>query len=345
MTALAIAPSAAQVASHAPTSVAKQPASQPAAKSPSAAASQQVVPVVNDKPVAKVNGTVLTERDLVREMFIIFPYAKQHNGFPKSQEAEIRAGALQMIIFEELVYQDAVRRGMTVSPEKINRAEAEFKKQFSSPAEYQAYLKSEMGGSSQKVRELIKRSMLIDQYLKTDVENRSKVTMAEARAYYDKNPGKFEQGESFTFQTISILPPRNGTAAQIAEGKKRAQEALKQAKATNSYEQFGLLAEKISEDDYRVNMGDRKTVERDKLPPQVVKAMQAMKPGQVSDLIEIEGAYAIVRLNAHAPAGKVSFDTVEVKLQEDLQKQKYEQLRSNLDKKLRSTAKVEIVNS
>ena len=45
---------------------------------------------VSDKPVARVNGAVLTDRDLLREMFSIFPYAKQHNGFPKAQEAAIR---------------------------------------------------------------------------------------------------------------------------------------------------------------------------------------------------------------------------------------------------------------
>ena len=42
---------------------------------------------VSDKPVARVNGAVLTDRDLLREMYAIFPYAQQHNGFPKAQEA------------------------------------------------------------------------------------------------------------------------------------------------------------------------------------------------------------------------------------------------------------------
>jgi hypothetical protein len=42
---------------------------------------------VSDKPVARVNGAVLTDRDLLREMYAIFPYARQHNGFPKAQEA------------------------------------------------------------------------------------------------------------------------------------------------------------------------------------------------------------------------------------------------------------------
>ena len=76
----------------------------------------QVTPAmqVSDKPVARVNGAVLTDRDLLREMYMIFPYAQQHNGFPKAQEAAIRQGALEMIIFEELVYQEAQHRGLTV---------------------------------------------------------------------------------------------------------------------------------------------------------------------------------------------------------------------------------------
>ena len=55
-------------------------------------------------------------------------------------------------------------------------------------------------------------------------------------------------------------------------------DALKAAKATKTYQEFGLLAEKVSDDDWHVNMGDRKSVEREKLPPPVVKAALAMKP-------------------------------------------------------------------
>jgi peptidyl-prolyl cis-trans isomerase SurA len=320
-----------QVASHSPTTP-------PNPSAPAASPFQ-----AGDKPVAKVNGTVLTDRDLLREMLQIFPYASQHNGFPKEQEASIRQGALQMIIFEELVYQEALRRKLVVSAQELNRSEADFKKQFHSAQEYEQYLKTEMGGSEQTVRSKINRSLLIEQVLKSDVQDKSAVTLAEARAFYDKNPGQFLMPESFTFQSISVLPPQNATADQKKEAAKRAADFLKQAKTTNSYQDFGLLAEKISEDDFRVNMGDHKSVERDKLPPQVVKACLAMKPGQVSDLIQIEQAYTIVRLNAHNLAKKQTFDAVKATLRTDVQKAKYERLRVGLDKKLRANAKVEVL--
>src|SRR5579864_3339380 len=101
--ALTMASASAQMASsHAPT-VTK------AAAAPSMPSAQVSPLTVTDKAVARVNGAVLTDRDLLREMYTIFPYARQHNGFPKSQEAGIRQGALEMIIFEELVYQEGQR--------------------------------------------------------------------------------------------------------------------------------------------------------------------------------------------------------------------------------------------
>ena len=189
----------------------------------------------------------------------------------------------------------------------------------------------------------IKRSLLIEQVLKSDVENKSVVTWAETQAFYDRNASRFQIPESYSFQSISILPPLHPTADQQKEAAKRANDYLKQAQAMKSYQDFGLLAEKISEDDFRVNMGLHKSVEKDKLPPQIIKAFSTMKPGAVSGLISIESAYTIVRLDAHTPAGKQSFESVKAGLKTELQKTKYESLRVSLDKFLRARAQVQIL--
>ena len=127
----------------------------------------------------------------------------------------------------------------------------------------------------------------------------------------------------------------------MQEAKKHAQEALVLAKATKNYEEFGVLAEKISEDDYHVMMGDHKAVDKANLPPQVLQVLQTMKAGQISDLIQIDNFYTILRLNAHNAAGIKSFDDVKDSVRKELEIQKTEQLRVALDKKLRANAKVE----
>jgi peptidyl-prolyl cis-trans isomerase C len=294
------------------------------------------------KPVARVNGTVLTDRDLLREMFAIFPYAKQHNGgFPKAMEANIRSGAMKMMEFEELVYQEAQRRKMTVPSAKMGRALADFRKQFPTDQAFQEFLKTDLNGSLDVLRTKVERSLLIDQVLKTEVNDKADISAVQLKQYYDKNPDRFKTPESLTFQTISILAPDKATPAQLKDVRKRAEDALRKAKATKNYEEFGLLAEKISEDDYRVVMGDHKAVERAKLPPEVLAATGAMKEGQTSELIQIGQSLCVLRLNAHTAAGKQSFETVKKSLREELERSKTESLRSGLDKKLRVGAKIE----
>jgi len=295
------------------------------------------------KPAVRVNGTVLTEADVVRKMYAIFPYAQQHNGFPKALEAEIRKGAIEMIIFEELIYQEAKRLKVPIASVRLSKAEAAFRKQFASKTAYNQYLQNECAGSTQVLREKIRRSLLIDKMLQTQVEEKSIITIAEAKAYYDNNADKFDKPESFRIQTISIIPPKNGGVAVEKEARKRAEDAYELAKATKTYQDFGLLAEKISEDDWHVNMGDRKFVEASKLPPPVVQAASALKPGEVSNLIQLGNSYTIFRMVEHTPAGRTSFAAVKAKLQSDLQKQKRAELRAALNQKLRRDAKIEVL--
>jgi hypothetical protein len=292
--------------------------------------------------VARVNGAVLTGTDLLREEYAIFPYAKQHNGeIPKEFEKQIRDGALKMIVFEELVYQEALRRKITIPAARTQKAEADFRKQFPNPDEFNNFLQSEFNGSRQLLDEKIRRSLLIEALLKVEVENKCSVTPSDVRASFDLNLARFHHPETYTFQTISVLPPQNATPAQLKEGLARGQNALKQAKATKTPEEFGLLAEKISDDDYRVMMGQHKPMPVDQLAPQVLKALSAMRPNDVSDLIQIDQAYTIVRLQAHTPAGQTKFEEVKAQLLKELKEGKRNKLRKALDAKLRQSAKVE----
>jgi parvulin-like peptidyl-prolyl isomerase len=293
------------------------------------------------KPVVKINGVVLTDRDLLREMMTIFPYARTHNGFPKGQEEMIRKGALSMIEFEELVYQEAVRRQMTVPPEKVRRAENAFRSNFQTDEEFEQYLKLEMNGSHEQFRKMVQRSLLIEAYQKARLDEPSKATLAEARAFYDKNPKKFKHGEMVQFQTISVLPPENATAEVKEKARKHVHEVWDLSKKTKNFEEFGLLAEKYSEDDYRVNMGDHKLGQRGAVPEPVQKILDAMKPGQISDICQFGSYYAIFRLETRKPAGLTPFAEVKARLLDDLHKAKYDKLRGDLDKKLRASAKVE----
>jgi len=66
-----------------------------------------------------------------------------------------------------------------------------------------------------------------------------------------------------------------------------------------------------------------------------------MLPGQVSDLIEADGVLTIVRLNAHTPLRVQEFTEVRQALRAQMQSNKTERLRHELDARLRKNAKIE----
>lgn len=304
------------------------------------------------KPVARINGTVLTEMDLLREIYAIFPYAKQHNGsIPKAIEPGIRQGALKMIEFEELVYQEAKRRGMVIAPERLAKAGTAFRKQFETEQQYKEFVQVEGKGSEQAIRTKIRRSLLIEDLLKLEVTNKSTVTLAEAKAYYASHLEEFKLHESYALQTITMMPPVRATPKQpnpppptqdeLKQMRVRAEGALRQAKATKTFEEFGILAEKISEDDYRVMMGNHKSVDVKDLPPEILQAASKLQVGQVSNVIQAEGAYSVIRVNAHSAARTESFEEVSQSLRAQMRSRKTEKLRRELDAKLRKTARIE----
>jgi len=305
-------------------------------------ATSGTVLTANDRPVARINGTILTDRDLLRQMNSDFPYARQHGGqFPKMMEADIRRNALDKIEFEELVYQEALRRKLMVPSAKLTRAMEDFKAQFATENDFQNYLKVEHQGSLKDLKRKVTRAILIDELLTAQMAPAKKLTDVQVRTFYAKNPDRFRKPESVSIQTISFVIPDNATAKQKEDVSKRAHEALQQAKAAKNYEEFGLLAEKVSEDDWRVMMGDHKTVHRGRMPPPVEKVVFSMKAGEVSDIIETENSFCIARVNARDESKLVPFEQVRTKLKRDLEAMQAGKLRKDLEDRLRKNGKIE----
>jgi hypothetical protein len=300
-------------------------------------------PMAAPKPAVRVNGVVLTDADIVREMYTIFPYARQHDGFPKDMEPEIRKGATEMVIFEELLYQKAKARKMEIPAEKLDSALKTFRRQFADPKVYQQYLRLECNNSSAVLREKIRRSLLIEKMLKTEVDQKAVITTAAAKAFYDANAKRYEHDETYSFQTISIVPPDNASQQLKDEAKLKIKDAARLGKAAKTSRDFGVIAEQISEDDWRTKLGDRGPMEASKLPPEVRDALRKMKIGDVSDPIAVGTAWVVVRLNEHAAAGKTPFEKVKSSLIAEMQRDKRLAVRAELNKNLRKEAKIELL--
>lgn len=292
--------------------------------------------------VARVNGVPIPRAAFEQELRRVFPYFSMHgNAVPKEYEADVRRKALDNLINEELVYQEAVRRKLQITPAEWQQRLAEIRKEYGSKAEFEATMKKYFG-AREAFEKKLRHDMLLDKIYLLEVKQKAAVTTADVRKQYAANRDRYVQPESVSFQTISALFPQNPTPADRQAARQRIERVFPQAKAAKNYEQFGVLAEKVSEDDYRVMMGEHKMVHRSTIAPEFAFAF-TMKEGETSGIIESPAGYHIVRLNKHRVAQKLTFTQVSPSIREMLEKQRLKDRSKAFFESLRSKAKVEVL--
>ena len=296
---------------------------------------------VAESIVARVNGAGLSQKDLQHEMRSLFPYSDVHKGrVPGQYSAEVRQKALQQIIFDELVHQEALRRKMTVSTTIYADILKQAKSRFPSKTEYEAYAAQEYG-STRGFEKQLRRGILIALLVDREITQKARMTDAQLRQFYTANQKRFQKPESVWVQSISFNFPEKATPTQRAQARERAATILPKAKAAKSFEEFGQLAEKYSEDDWRIMMGDHRWLHRGRLPSAVEDAAFRMKKEETSEIIETSEAFVIVRVNGKQGVTRIPYSQVSKSLREDMEKAKLLDLRTQFEKQLRSRYKIE----
>ncbi|MBV9087459.1 MAG: SurA N-terminal domain-containing protein [Acidobacteriaceae bacterium] len=293
------------------------------------------------KAVARVNGVPITEAEFEQEMKRIFPYYSQHgNAIPKEYEADVRNKALSNLIQTELAYQEAKRRHLQITPAEWQKRVAEIRKDYQTRTEFEAAIKQYFGTRAAFEAKL-RHDMLLDKIFKLEVIQKANVSEAEVREEYEKNKSSYIVPEAVSFQTISKLFPKNSTTADKQEARKRIDELLPKAQAAKSYEAFGLLAEKSSDDEYRVMMGEHKVAHRGSLAPEFERALFSMKEGDISAVIESPMGYHILRLNKHAEERRLTYSDVRDDIRKSMKQERLSARNKAFQESLRKAATVQ----
>jgi peptidyl-prolyl cis-trans isomerase C len=292
---------------------------------------------------AKVNGVDITERDVQEQMVRLFPFYSIHGGkVPEQYKGEIRKKAVNQVVMDELIYEEAKKRNITVPETTMKSVIDQAKQRLKSQRAYERFAKERYGSVAEFERR-IRRATLIAKFEDVEIAQKSKVSDAKLRDYYEQNKRIFKRPESVWLQTISIMIPADPSAEQKKMARKRIEELLPQAKAAKSFNEFGLLAERASEDDYRVDMGDHKWMHLVAMPEEIRKLVVTMKPGEVSDIVEVQGSLAIFRVNDRRPEKQMEFSEVRDQMRKDLEEATQKDLAARLEKELKAKANIEIL--
>jgi len=288
-------------------------------------------------PVATVNGEAIY-RSTYDEILVALR-DKVRDGDPESVEKYVGARqiALDKSIDEELLYQEAVRGGYEPKNAEIDSIYAQRCADTGSEAKYLATQRSR-GLSKAEVLHSFVKTLAIERYVKAEIESKFTVSDEETRAFYDHHPELFTPDRWLRVGQIFVHAPL---------GRPQKERLAAQVKLTQGYDRirqgrtFESVARDISEDRSGPSGGMVGWVRRGGLPEALDRSVFALKPGEMTGIVESETGYHVMKVYEERGGRLESFDKVQGAAREKLRlKRRGDEIAAVLTR-LRATAKIE----
>jgi len=145
---------------------------------------------------------------------------------------------------------------------------------------------------TKKLKDQFKSQLQLMTVVEKESGKRVSPTPEEVKSIYDKDPAQWGKVRA-SHILIETKPPQGTVAAVDQEARKKAQDALKEARASKD---FGVVAKKYSSDKETAEKGgDLGFFIYEKMEPAFSKAAFALKPGQIGELVETHYGYHIIK--------------------------------------------------
>jgi peptidyl-prolyl cis-trans isomerase C len=291
------------------------------------------------KPVVRVNGKTLTEIDLEAALNEIMPAGVFHGGFSSQKRASYRPRALQEMIDKELLYQEAVSRGLRVSMTQVEADQKKVVKRLGGKEKFKGALKR-AGLTEKQYIEILKKKHHVKQIVQLEVKDKAVVTDKEVYAYYEMKKKTFIRPEARKLKHILISVKPSATVEERNQRKQKAWEVMERIQAG---EDMSAAAWGYSDGPYRVKGGDIGLVHKGRLNPELEKAVFDLELGRLSGIIETIYGYHLVRVEEIKAPEQLTLDDVYPKIKKALTQRKEKQLQDALTASLWAKARIEML--
>jgi len=285
--------------------------------------------------VAVVNGFVITRAKLDKEVHRTQQrFSIMGKSVPDSQLSEFRKQTLERLIDSELLYQESQNTGIKVDKAALDE---KFKKRFPDEAKLKKIL-SGMNMSESALKSEWLRGMAIREFIDREFVSKVKVTEKETKAYYENNPNLFKQSEQVRARHILIKVDSKVNDSEKLKARKTLETIREKLQKG---EDFSTLAKEYSQCPSSAKGGDLGFFGQGKMVKPFEEAAFALKPGQVSDIVETTFGYHLIKLVEKKPESTIPFEKVRNKIEQHLKNEKVQQEVASHLAKLKQEAKVE----
>jgi peptidyl-prolyl cis-trans isomerase C len=288
--------------------------------------------------LVRVNGTPITRQEVDRAVKVLLA----QNQVPEPVAPEImkqaQTAALEQLTSAELLYQQGAKLEVKDLEKQVTERVAQNRAKFASDAEFENALK----GVDMTVKDMLdftRKDITINNLIEKRFTATTIISDAETRKFYDDNLEKyFKKPESVRASHILIGVDEKTSPEDRKKAKEKAEAILQRVKKG---EDFAALAKAESTCPSSAQGGDLGSFGRGQMVAPFEKAAFAMKPGEISDVVETQFGYHIIKLTEKHEASTEKYQDVKGKIQDHLKREKIQKELGDYIDELRKSAKIE----
>lgn len=292
----------------------------------------------SEDKIAAVNGTVITKADFDREMA---RFGQQYEAMGRmlddSQVPGMKKDVVENLIAGELLYQKSQADGITVEQSEIDTHIEELKKRFPGETEFEEALKS-MNLTEAGIRSDFRRAKVIGRLIDERIFQKITISDEETKQYYDNNQNLFMQPEQVRASHILIKFDPQADKAEKEKAHAKIKEIQDELKKNGD---FAALAEKSSQCPSAARGGDLGFFPRGQMVAPFEEAVFALKPGELSDIVETRFGYHLIKVTERNPEGLIEYEKIKDRLGQHLKQSRLADELKKYVEKLEKEAKIE----
>ena len=292
------------------------------------------------KNIAIVNGKAISYMDFERQLEIFKQQILRGKGgdLPPELMKKAKEQVVQQMIAEELLFQESNKQGVQLEASYVDKELKTLKDRFPNTSQYQEALKR-MNMSEDQLKDQINHQGKIRKLIEEEIISKIKISKEDAKTYFETNKEKYHQPERVRAQHILIKVAAEDNNKKKAGARKKLEDLKKKILAGDD---FGELAKENSEGPSNVREGDLGYFTKGRMVKPFEDVAFKLAPNEVSDIVETQFGYHLIKVLDHQPAKDPTFEDVESRITASLRNEKLQRDMEPYLKKLKKKAKIEM---
>jgi peptidyl-prolyl cis-trans isomerase SurA len=302
---------------------------------------------VSDDVVARVNSKEITTAELEKTYQDRINDAQQ---LPTPEQAQaLKFQLLSQMINDEILLQMASSNGLTATDAEVETKFTDLKSQYTEE-QFQEQLKRQKM-TAEDLKAEMRKGLTVEKLITREITQRINVSDAEIKDLFEKNRASFNLPEGYHLQHILVTPfpeqqinnAKRDDAKSPADAKTKAERIFRDIQGGQD---FALVARDWSEDANTApnggDLGFRSLMDMENLDPKLAQAVQRLKIGETSPLLETKYGYHILKLLERDSGGQkdLSSPQVQAQIRQEIFNRKEEMLRAAFSETARNKAQI-----